>query len=260
MTPDEHATDPASAEPTTSANPAERALDAVLRHLQHAQQQLLGDTISVTDEQWRGPSHLPGWSRGHVATHIARQADAMRRVAEGVLSGTPAQMYDSMEARNAAIEDGSTRTGLELQTDLDTSAGAVLDAFDQVETADRWDTKVHATDGVEFAARLLPLGRLTEVALHHIDLDLGVTADDLDPDLATWLLEWITFRLSARVGRPFRILVATPTGSPTMIDVGQAGSDGPVISGAPQALVGWLSGRAVTARPEGADQVDPPAL
>lgn len=46
---------------------------------------LLRDTISVTDDQWRGgPSRLPGWSRGHVATHLARNADAFTRLVNGV--------------------------------------------------------------------------------------------------------------------------------------------------------------------------------
>ncbi|MGD7787102.1 maleylpyruvate isomerase family mycothiol-dependent enzyme [Propionibacteriaceae bacterium Y1700] len=245
---------------TSSAAPTEDALEAVQRHLLHEEQQLLGQTISVTDEQWREPSLLAGWSRGHVATHIARQADGMRRLTEGVLAGVPGTMYDSREARAEAIEHGSGRTGLEIQTDLDTSAGALRSSLAEVAAADLWDSPVHASDDTEFPARLLPLGRLTEVALHHIDLDLGTTADDLDPDLATWLLEWITFRLGPRVEHPFRISLATPDGAPSMINLGDVGENDPVISGTPQTLVGWLSGRAVRNPLDGADLITPPAL
>ena len=39
----------------------------------------------LTDEQARQPSLLPGWSRGHVATHLSRNADALRRLTLGVL-------------------------------------------------------------------------------------------------------------------------------------------------------------------------------
>ena len=45
-------------------------------------QQLLGDTIGVDDEAWRSPSRLPGWGRGHVATHLARQADGLGRLVD----------------------------------------------------------------------------------------------------------------------------------------------------------------------------------
>ena len=52
-----------------------------------ATQRLLGDTIRVSDEDWRGPSRLPGWTRGHVASHIARHADGMVRLTEWARSG-----------------------------------------------------------------------------------------------------------------------------------------------------------------------------
>ena len=35
------------------------------------------DIEGLTDDQAREPSLLPGWSRGHVLTHLARNADAM---------------------------------------------------------------------------------------------------------------------------------------------------------------------------------------
>ena len=51
---------------TAAASPATTQLET-LRHLvSTATQRLLGDTILVTDEQWRAPSRLPDWTRGHV--------------------------------------------------------------------------------------------------------------------------------------------------------------------------------------------------
>src|SRR4051794_31115913 len=98
-----------------------------------ATQRLLGSTIVVSDEEWAAPSRLPGWSRGHVATHLARQADGLGRLVDGAATGVRQPMYDSPEARTAEIEQGAGRTGLELQTDLDTSAERLTEAFERLD-------------------------------------------------------------------------------------------------------------------------------
>ena len=64
-----------------------------------ATQRLLGDTISVAEEQWRAPSRLPDLTRGHVATHIARHADALVRLAQWARTGERQDMYPSPEHR-----------------------------------------------------------------------------------------------------------------------------------------------------------------
>uniref|UniRef100_UPI0012FF209F maleylpyruvate isomerase family mycothiol-dependent enzyme n=1 Tax=Streptomyces exfoliatus TaxID=1905 RepID=UPI0012FF209F len=48
-------------------------------------------------------SRLPGWSRGHVLTHLSRNADAL----VNVLRGLP--MYASSETRDADIERDAPR-------------------------------------------------------------------------------------------------------------------------------------------------------
>ncbi|HEX5383496.1 MAG TPA: maleylpyruvate isomerase N-terminal domain-containing protein, partial [Propionibacteriaceae bacterium] len=65
---------------TAAASPATTQLETLRSLVRTATQRLLGDTILVTDEQWRAPSRLPEWTRGHVATHIARHADAICRL------------------------------------------------------------------------------------------------------------------------------------------------------------------------------------
>ena len=54
---------------TAAASPATPQLETLRRLVRTATQRLLGDTILVTDDQWRAPSRLPDWTRGHVATH-----------------------------------------------------------------------------------------------------------------------------------------------------------------------------------------------
>jgi len=229
-----------------------------------ATQRLLGSTIVVTDEQWAAPSRLPGWSRAHVATHLARQADGFARLVEGAATGVARQMYDSPEARAADIERATGRTGLELQTDLDTSAGRVSEAFDRLDrtTADGsdgttgWSAAVELRGGLVVPARLLPLGRLFEVELHHVDLDLGREVDQIAPDAAGWLIEWVAFRARARDEFP-RLELRSGSGFTTTV-----GSSGParVVTGPPAALLGWLTNRLDPSAVEGADGLRLPSL
>lgn len=226
---------------TPVSEPSADARLAELRGLLTAStQRLLGSTIVVTDAGWAAPSRLPGWSRGHLATHVARQADGLRRLVEGALSGAPQAMYSSPEAREAEIEDGATRTGLELQTDLDTSAGRLTAAFERLDAdPGRWSTAVELRGGLVVPARLLPLGRLFEVELHHVDLGVGHDVEHIEPEVAEWLIEWVAFRARARDEFP-RVELRTETGGTTT--VGQVG-DGIVVHGPASALVGWLTNR-----------------
>lgn len=41
----------------------------------------------LTDEQVRSPSRLPGWTIGHVLTHLARNADGHALRLDGALRG-----------------------------------------------------------------------------------------------------------------------------------------------------------------------------
>ncbi len=205
-----------------------------------ATQRLLGGTIVVTDAEWAAPSRLPGWSRAHLATHLARQADGFGRLVEGAASGVPQAMYASPEVRTAEIEDGAARSGLELQTDLDTSAGRLTAAFERLDTdPDRWSTSVELRGGLVVPARLLPLGRLFEVEVHHVDLGVGYEIEQIEPEVAEWLIEWIAFRARARDEFP-RVELRTDSGGTTT--VGRVG-DGIVVHGPAPALVGWLTNR-----------------
>ncbi len=206
-----------------------------IRHLKlEATQRLLGDTIQIDESAWQSPSLLAGWTRAHVATHLARNADAHRRLVEGALTGVPAPTYDERTGREE-IERGSERTGLELQIDLDTSTQRLAAAFDRVPD-DRWDVHVNCA-GASRPLRLLPLIRLNEVVMHHVDLDRGFTLDAAPAEATAWLLRWCILRTQECRIDSFRIVLpddstATVGGVPTR-----------VVTGSPLALLGWLSGR-----------------
>jgi maleylpyruvate isomerase len=219
-----------------------------------ATQRLLGDTIAVTDDQWRAGSRLPGWTRGHVATHLARQADALVRLIDGARSGRPAPMYASPTQREEEIEAGAGRTGLELQIDLDTSAGTLSDTFEAVAQEEAWEAVVELRGGDRAPLRLLPLARLAEVVLHHVDLDIGMDVDDIDEATAEWLLEWMVFRLASRQDFP-KVRLITDSGESHA--VGNAGEPTDV-RGRSGELLGWLTGRSSGTSLQGAEGVTLP--
>jgi maleylpyruvate isomerase len=219
-----------------------------------ATQRLLGDTILVADEQWRAPSRLPDWTRGHVATHIARHADALVRLAQWARTGEREDMYPSPEHRESEIEAGSPRSGLDLQIDLDTSAGRLGSAFDEVDGADAWDAVVEMRGGMQVPARLLPLARLLEVVIHHVDLDIGYEITDIDTQTAEWLLEWCAFRLRNRDDFPSLQLTSETGVTTTVGSVGEPFA----VSGSSAHLLGWLTGRTDASALAGAGELQLP--
>ena len=240
---------------TAPASPAGTQLETLRGLVRTATQRLLGDTILVADEQWRAPSRLPDWTRGHVATHIARHADALVRLAQWARTGERQDMYPSLEHRESEIEAGSPRSGLDLQIDMDTSAGRLGSAFDELDGAEAWDAVVEMRGGMQVPARLLPLARLLEVAIHHVDLDIGYEITDIDTQTAEWLLEWCAFRLRDRDDFP-RLQLTSETGFTTT--VGSVGEP-LAVSGSSAHLLGWLTGRTEASALTGAGELQLPA-
>jgi maleylpyruvate isomerase len=224
---------------TAAASPATTQLETLRELVRTATQRLLGDTILVTEQQWRAPSRLPDWTRGHVATHIARHADALCRLTQWARTGDRHDMYPSPEHRSHEIEAGAGRSGLELQIDLDSSAGRLSSAFEELDAANAWDAVVEMRGGLQVPARLLPLSRLLEVVIHHVDLDIGYEITDIDNQTAEWLLEWCAFRLRNREDFP-KLQLTSDSGVTTA--VGSLGEP-IVVSGSSANLIGWLLGR-----------------
>lgn len=239
-----------------SADAAAEELDRLRGLVTTATQRLLGDTIEVSDEDWNAPSRLPEWSRSHVATHVARQADGLIRLTEWARTGERQEMYASPEQRTAEIEAGAGRSGLELQIDLDTSAGRLTEGFEALDHAEAWDAVVALRGNLQVPARLLPLARLLEVVIHHVDLDVGFEISDIDAQTAEWLLEWCAFRLRDRVEFP-KLELTSDSG--LQIFVGSAGEPIP-IRGTSANLLGWLLNRTDASAVEGDQGLQLPGL
>jgi maleylpyruvate isomerase len=142
-----------------------------------ATERLLVTMRRLRDDDVRQPSSLPGWTRGHVLTHLARGAEAIARLLDGVRTGVPGSAYASQQARDDAIERGATRRAADLLADVTESAARFRDAAASV-PADAWSRPARGLVGDAFPARQLLDRRLVELELHHADLDAGYTPDD----------------------------------------------------------------------------------
>jgi maleylpyruvate isomerase len=161
-----------------------------LADLAEATERLLADLGTLDDATARSASLLPGWSVGHVLTHLARNADGMVRLVEWAQTGVPAPMYASREARVADIEGGAGRPAEELVADVRGSAARLAGALDRFHSFD--DAQLDRLilfgpprpDAVpDLPAYSIPSARIRELEIHHVDLGLpGYTPLDWPDD------------------------------------------------------------------------------
>ena len=138
-----------------------------------AQQALADDLAGLTDDVARRPSLLPGWSVGHVLTHIARNGDSVVWRLEGAALGEVRDQYPGgLEQRREEIEVGSSRPAPELVADVVRSSGEVGRVMAALPAA-AWDAPSRTSRGVVEDSCDCVFSRWREVVVHHGDLGLG---------------------------------------------------------------------------------------
>lgn len=161
-------------------NPIEALLEATTRYL---------ETVgSLTDEELRGASALPGWTRGHVAAHVANHAHGFARALRGARTGEPVPIYDSQESRDADIEARSGGTASDLAA---LNQMAALRLAGELRLMKALVTVERTPGGPEIAAPDLVEMRWREVEIHHVDLLAGYRPSDWPAPFATYLLETV---------------------------------------------------------------------
>ncbi|MGW6597773.1 maleylpyruvate isomerase family mycothiol-dependent enzyme [Streptomyces sp. NPDC055036] len=205
----------------------ERDLAAV----REATDRLLGAAAELDNAALAAPSRLPGWSRGHVLAHLARNADAL----VNVLEGRP--MYRDAETRDADIERDAARP-LDVQlADVRNTA----EAFQHSAAAPAdWTRVVTMRNGVTDVAARVPFRRLIEIELHHVDLGIGRELEDLSEEFTERETAFLVERFSGSVAVP--PLALTATDGRTWRTGGTEGTPLAVSGPAPD-LMGWLAGR-----------------
>jgi maleylpyruvate isomerase len=226
------------------------AFELTLDEMARATDRLLATVDAFADADVRTPSGLPDWTRAHVLTHVARNADAIARLAHWARTGEERAMYEGGAAgRAAAIEEGVGRHIGDLRLDLDESAERLLSAFTGFSAAGL-AREVEGLRGKRFLGWELPQIRLLEIEIHHVDLAAGYTSADWSPAFATRTLDTVAAQFVARGDSPVSALHDADGG------VWMLGSSGPTLSGPTHELAAWLVGRsagaALTPSPPGA--------
>ena len=193
------------------------------------------------DDAFAAPSALPDWTRAHVLTHVARNADALVNLIEWARTGTPTPAYASREQRNADIATGGKRAPAEIRADLLASSDR-LAAVVRDTPASAWSATVQGPKGETLPAADILWLRAREVWIHAVDLDAGASFADLPRPMLHELLTDAAGTLAARPDFP-RLLLR-PSDEQRTWAVGEGDAEGAIeVRGPVAELAAWLLGR-----------------
>ncbi|MGV9307421.1 maleylpyruvate isomerase family mycothiol-dependent enzyme [Nonomuraea sp. NPDC003727] len=211
-------------------------LAALRAELAAATDRLLATVGALDDAEVAAPSLLPGWSRGHVITHVARNADGLGNLLTWARTGVETPQYPDRARRTADIEAGAGRPAAEQRADLAAGAARLAAAIEEL-PEQAWSARVSALMPPPHPTWYVLVRRVRELELHHVDLGAGYTPADwpdafvrreLHDSLACWPYGEST------VGG---IVVTAPVGE--WSDLGK----GPVVRGEARDVLAWLTGR-----------------
>src|SRR5262249_5797098 len=162
---------------------------------------LRGSAGALTGARRREPSPLPGWSRGHVLSHIARNADGLRNLLIWARTGTETPMYASAQSRADDIAAGAGRLGAAVAADVRDSAAAFADEAASL-PGGGWANQVGGMSGAPFPALGVLDRRLSEVEIHHVDLAAGYSPGDWPEDFIAEALPRVAGSFAGRGDAP----------------------------------------------------------
>lgn len=130
----------------------------------------------LTDDDFRSPSLLPRYSRGHVVTHLANKARAHVEVFGGPAKDEVRHLHADGYDPDAAAEAGASRSASELLTDLEQSLRSLEAAWESLDDA-LWVRPGIMMAGPRTMAEIVA-HHLRNIEVHHVDLDIGYRPSD----------------------------------------------------------------------------------
>ncbi|KJS55909.1 hypothetical protein VM98_10575 [Streptomyces rubellomurinus subsp. indigoferus] len=212
-----------------------------MSRVEESTRRLLTTVAAMEPDAVAEPSALPGWTRGHVLAHLARNADSLVNLLDGARTGTDIPQYASNEVRDQDIERDAPRP-------LDVHLADLRDAHARFAEAaallgpEAWAVGVKHRSGYVFPAHEIPLKRLLELEYHHVDLDAGYTPAQWSESFAVAQFRRLATTLDGDDDLPAVRLIADDTEDRALIGAPSAGT-GPTVEGPVRALAAWLSGR-----------------
>lgn len=194
----------------------------------------------IEDSDFALPSPLPGWSRAHVIGHVARNAEALVRLASWARTGVECQMYESRDQRDAEVESTANMAPDELRR-LSVDTAAELDAALAALDERTWAATVRTALGRIIPAAEIPWMRIREVWLHAIDIDADLEFAEFPSGVVDLLLDDTTGALSVRDGCPSLILA--PGDRTRTWALGPESAETAVVDLPTAVLAEWMTGR-----------------
>lgn len=202
-----------------------RTLAAALLWVDAGTTTFVESAVAIPSHDWARPSGLPRWTRSHVVAHVAANAEALSNLARWAVTGKPAPMYPSREARAEGIAMGERLSPLELLTWLRRSAEQLDSAISAIDSK-QWGHEVVTALGRVVPASEIPWMRAREVWVHAVDLSNRTSFADLPEDFLLALREDIAITRGGMpaVTGPLAEVVAYLAGRPAR-GVGSTGSE-----------------------------------
>jgi maleylpyruvate isomerase len=224
-------------------NPVPAEFAQTMGWMWEGETRFLDQIDGLTDAELRADSALPDWSRGHVAAHVARNAEAVSRLLSWAGTGEESLMYPDVETRNRDIDTAARQEPAALRADVRRTS-ARFDADVDALPTQAWTARVRTFQGRDIPASATLWMRVREVWLHMVDLGSGVSVESWPGELVDALLDEVTATMSGRDDAPFWFLQATDRERMWQIG-GESGQDSPdqEISGKAAELLAWLTGR-----------------
>ena len=222
---------------------AVREAAAGLAAVEQATARLLQVVAAMDDAAARGASALPGWTRGHVLTHLARNADGLVNLLTWARTGVEHPMYASRADRDVDIEEGAPRSLWLLEQDIVAACGRFAAAATGLGDS-AWQAEVVLLGNRTVRAHQVPWKRVSELWIHLVDLAAGVSFDDVPPDVAERIIGDSLAHYRSLPARPsFRLTVGSRTW-----DVAGDGDVHDVTASTGGALA-WVTGRGAAGIP-----------
>lgn len=150
--------------------------DAVIDACRTSHRRLLEGLAVLTDADFRVPSSLPGYSRGHVVTHVASKVRAHIWIVGGPAAGEVRRLHPVGYDADLAADAGAGRSASELCADLADSFEDLESAWDHLDE-DQWDREAIMVAGPRTMVEVVG-HHLRNVEVHHVDLDIGYHVSD----------------------------------------------------------------------------------
>ncbi|OXM42727.1 maleylpyruvate isomerase N-terminal domain-containing protein [Amycolatopsis alba] len=219
---------------------AERA-HVLIRRVRALHEEWARVVRALDEDAVRAPSALPGWTRAHLLSHVARNADGLGNLLTWAKTGVETPMYATATARDEGIEAGADRSAAAIIADVVDSGERFTDLAASLPD-EAWTGEARDRLGNKLTGEGVLGKRLSEASIHLVDLDFGY-------DFA---------RVAALLGSEFEVVVSSAIASygdglPAVLLVAAADGtrhewrmgtgDAVKVVGSPGDVLAWITGR-----------------